>query len=235
MPKSLKKLHDIDVLYTDNHLLVVNKPAGMLSQGDKTGDDDLLSLSKQLIKNNCRKQGNVYLGLVHRLDRPASGVMVLARTSKAAARLSSQFRQSTPLKKYIAVVEGRCSGSGVLTDYITKSRPGPAIVDASHPAARFAELSWASIAHNAGLSLLDITLKTGRPHQIRLQLSRAGFPLCGDLRHGARRIFDGRNLALHCYLLGLEHPVQKTFMQWKAPPPQSWQGFFDSAVSRLIL
>lgn len=223
-----------DVLYCDNHLIVVNKPPGLLSQSDCTGDEDLLTLTKRFLKQRFLKQGNVYLGLVHRLDRPASGVMVLARTSKAASRLSGEFRQSTPVKKYIAVVEGMCDGSGVLTDYIVKRDRHPAIGNAADPDARPAELSWKSLAHDNCFSLLDITLKTGRPHQIRLQLSNAGFAICGDFRYGARRTFDGKNLALHCYLLGLQHPVQKIFMQWTAPPPSNWSNFFENALKMLI-
>lgn len=224
----------LDVLYIDNHLLVVNKPPGLLAQADETGDRDLLGLAKDFLKNEFQRPGNVYLGLVHRLDRPVSGIMVLARTSKAAARLSAQFRSNTPLKKYLAVVEGVCAGTGRCSDYLSKEGRQVRIVDAAHPRARHAELLWEAVAHEGGLSLVNITLKTGRPHQIRLQLSRRGLPIMGDLRYGARREFDGTHIALHCYLVGVDHPVQKRFMKWVARPPETWAGWFDDAVAHTL-
>ncbi len=225
---------ELDVLHIDNHLLVVNKPAGLLAQADETGDTDLLTLAKQHIKTVFNKPGNVYVGLVHRLDRPASGVMVLARTSKAASRLSEQFRTARPLKQYIAVIEGHCKGRGTCRDHLVKENQVVRVVDKNHPGARYAELDWQHLGDQGDLSLLDITLKTGRPHQIRVQLSRMGYPILGDLRYGARDEFDGRNLALHCYRLGLEHPVQKTFMEWTAPPPATWNSFFRNTIDTLL-
>ena len=224
----------LDVLYLDNHLLVVNKQAGLLAQADATGDKDLLRLGKEFLKNKFNKPGHVYLGLVHRLDRPVSGVMVLARTTKAAARLSARFRSNTAQKKYLALVEGNCSGQGICTDYIAKQNQEVRIVKARHPKARYAELAWKAVAKKSNLSLLEITLKTGRPHQIRVQLAHMGFPVLGDLRYGAKKEFDGKNLALHCYQLGLEHPVKKEFMQWTVKPPGTWKGYFDSEIENLL-
>ncbi len=220
----------LDVLYLDNHLLVVNKPAGMLSQGDETGDASLLEVGKALLKERFGKPGNVYLALVHRLDRPVSGVMVLARTSKAAARLSEQFRARVPQKRYLAVVEGACEGEGTCVDFLVKEDRRVRVVEAGYPKAKRAVLRWRAVAVRDGLSLLDVTLETGRPHQVRVQLAHRGWPLLGDFRYGARRRLDGRNLALHCYRLTLEHPTRREPMTWTAPPPASWKGLFDREI-----
>jgi len=224
-----------EILYSDNHLLIVNKPAGLLTQADRTGDPDLLTLMKLWIKQTCTKPGNVYLGLVHRLDRPVSGVLALARTSKAAARLSAQFRDGSPLKKYLALVEGRTEGSGTCCDFLLKDADqNVRVVSGEHPGAREAGLDWSTVAFHKGVSLVDITLKTGRAHQIRAQLAARGMHIAGDVRYGSRLKFDRKNLALHCYCLELEHPVQQTRMRWKAAPPDSWQSLFEPEIRRIL-
>jgi RluA family pseudouridine synthase len=224
-----------EILFSDNHLLIVNKPPGVLSQADSTGDQDMLTMAKQWIKQEYNKPGNVYVGLVHRLDRPVSGVLALARTSKAAARLSAQFRHGTPVKKYIALTEGRTPKGGTCRDFLVKDETRTVrVVDGRHPGARDAELEWSSVAFHKGRTLLDIQLKTGRAHQIRAQLAERGMPIIGDMRYGSRASFDGRNLALHCYCLELEHPVQKVRMRWTVEPPSSWQGFFEPEIKRII-
>jgi 23S rRNA pseudouridine1911/1915/1917 synthase len=223
-----------DVLFCDNHLLVVCKPAGVPVQADRTGDPDLLTGLKHYIQQRFDKPGSAYLGLVHRLDRPVSGVMVFARTSKAAGRLSAQFRQASTGKKYAAVVTGIVAGRGLCHDFLIKECQTVRVVPADYPKALAAELAWSSVAARGGLSLLDIDLKTGRPHQIRVQLASRGMPILGDLRYGSPREFDGRNLALHCYSLCLEHPVQKTQLRFTAPPPAAWRGFFDADVATLL-
>jgi len=224
----------LDVLYLDNHLLVVNKPAGLLAQADRTGDPDLLSLARAYLKEKLHRPGQGFVGLVHRLDRPASGVMVLACTSKAASRLSDQFRRKLPQKRYLAIVEGACRGEGTRVDYLVKEDQKVRVVRSSHPRAQYAELSWRALAQRGGLSLLEIDLKTGRAHQIRVQLARMGFPILGDFRYGAKRELDGQNLALHCHYLALEHPVTKEPMHWTAPPPPSWKGLFSVEVRRAL-
>lgn len=224
----------LDVRYLDNHLLVVNKPAGMLVQADATGDPDLLTLGKAYLKEAFDKPGNVFLGLVHRLDRPASGVMVFARTSKAAARLSEQFRRRTPEKRYVALVEGTPEGGGVLVDHLAKIDRHVHVVEPSHPEAQRAELQWRAVASRDGRTLVDVQLKTGRAHQIRVQLAHMGFPLLGDFRYGARRELDGRNLALHAYLLAVLHPTRNERMAWTALPPESWPPDARQAVARLV-
>ncbi|HET6568593.1 MAG TPA: RNA pseudouridine synthase [Rhodothermales bacterium] len=224
----------IPVLYQDNHLLVVNKPAGMLVQQDETGDPDLLTVAKAYVKEMYRKPGKVYLGLVHRLDRPVSGVMVFARTSKAAARLSTQFRERTVEKRYLALVEGKREGSGRCIDYLVKEERRVRVVPPTYAGARRAELAWDALASQDGRSLVEVVLETGRPHQIRIQLAHSGFPIVGDFRYGATQELDGRNIALHCYRLALEHPTQKQRMGWQAPPPESWRGTFGEQIERLL-
>lgn len=223
-----------EVLFCDNHLLAVCKPAGLPAQQDRTADPDIVTLLKGYLKQRFAKPGNVYLGLVHRLDRPVSGVMVLARTSKAAARLSEQFRDGAPHKRYIALVEGTVTGRGRCEDYLCKEHETVRIVPKNYPGALHAELSWQARAFRGGVSLLDVDLKTGRPHQIRVQLAGRGLRILGDFRYGSRREFDGRNLALHCYRLGLAHPVLKTQESWTAPPPCTWQGFFAPDIEALL-
>jgi len=210
------------ILYEDNHLLVVAKPAGLLVQADATGDPDLLSLLKAYLKRKYHKPGAVYLGLVHRLDRPVSGVMVFARTSKSASRLSSQFRRHTVTKRYVSLVEGSLEGSDQWSDHLVKNGRNSCVVGRGHPKAKQAQLAWRSVAHQDGLSLVDIELTTGRPHQIRVQFAHRKFPLWGDLRYRASREFDGRNLALHCYGLGLRHPIGERPMAWVQRPPATW-------------
>jgi 23S rRNA-/tRNA-specific pseudouridylate synthase len=162
-------------------------------------------------------------------------VLALARTSKAAARLSAQFRDGTPVKKYMALAEGRTPEGGTCQDYLVKDeQQNVSIVSAGQPGARFAELDWKAIAFHKGRTLLDITLKTGRAHQIRAQLAAQGIPIAGDVRYGSRMPFDGRNLALHCYCLELEHPVHKVRMRWTAAPPPAWQGLFEPDIARII-
>ena len=226
----------MNVLYEDNHLLVVVKPAGTLAQADETGDDDLLTQGKAYVKEKYNKPGNVYLGLVHRLDRPASGVTVLARTSKAADRLSRAFRERKVSKHYLALVEGRMVGEGEAVDYLVKDSEARrvSVVRASHPGAKKARLRWRALAVEGQRTLVEVDLLTGRPHQIRVQLATLGHPLAGDLKYGAREEFDGRNLALHAYALALPHPTLKETMRFTAPPPPTWRGPFDAAIKQQV-
>ena len=216
-----------DLVYQDNHLLVINKKAGALSQGDQTGDLDVLTEAKAYLKAEFDKPGNVFLGLVHRLDRSVSGVMVYARTTKSAQRLSGQFRDKTVEKRYLAIVEGSLEGEGVCQNYLIKENQQVKIVTKDYPKSQYAELHWASLLSNRNLSLLDIRLITGRSHQIRIQLANCGHPVLGDRRYGAVQQFSGRHFALHCYRLTINHPVKKEPITFMVMPPPSWFPFFS--------
>ena len=222
---------DIRVLYEDNHLLVVEKPPNVPVQADASGDEDLLTACKGYIKEKYQKPGEVYLGLVHRLDRPVGGVMVFARTSKAAARLTEQFSAHRAQKRYAAVVEGSAPGAGRLSDWLLKNEGTntTSVVKEGTPGAKLARLSFRTLARGAGLSLLDVELQTGRPHQIRVQLSHSGFPLKGDQRYNLdARVGD--QIRLWAYALTIAHPTLKEPMTFYALPPFSE---FPTAVKYL--
>lgn len=226
----------LDVLHCDHALLVINKPPGLLAQADRTGDPDVLSLAREQVDRERADGGQSRL--VHRLDRPASGVMVLARTKEAARVLSRQFREHTADKRYLALVEGHVTGLGTCVDYLLKENRQVRVVAPDHPEGKRAECTWQSVAQSGGLSLLQVQLKTGRPHQIRVQLAEREHPICGDLRYGATRTLDGQNLALHSFHLALEHPSEHVGKTWVAPPPDAWDDVLDDplrqGVERLI-
>ena len=212
-------------LFEDNHLLALNKPAGLLSQADSTGDPDVVTLAKEYIKHKYSKPGNVYIGLVHRLDRPTSGAMVLARTSKAARRLSQAFRERNVKKKYIALVEGALTGSGVMEDYLHKEADRAYVTQAKERG-KYASLRWNVVKSNGDVTLVSIKLITGRAHQIRCQFSDRGFPVLGDIRYGAQKGFDGTGqIALHCQNLRFLHPVKKISMDIETTLPGPWRKF----------
>ncbi|MDA0683288.1 MAG: RNA pseudouridine synthase [Bacteroidetes bacterium] len=218
----MKAGSSITIRYVDNHLLVVEKPPGMLSQADRTGDEDMLTACKEWVGKEFNKPGNVYLGLVHRLDRPASGLMVFARTSKAASRLAEQFRSRSVTKKYVALVEGNAPFNEKWIDWLVKENERVRIVRESHQGAKRAELSMQTLAAEGKKSLISIELHTGRPHQIRVQCASRKCPIVGDFKYGATTELDGRNLALHASILELDHPTTKERMRWTARPPGNW-------------
>ncbi|OZC02900.1 RluA family pseudouridine synthase [Rubricoccus marinus] len=217
-----------EILFLDNHLLVVAKPAGMLSQGDSTGDRDVANWAKAFLKREFNKPGNVFVGLVQRLDRPASGVMVLARTSKAASRLTEQFRKRSVEKVYLALVEGKLEGSGRLEDWLFKTHDtetGTRVkrVSSTTSGAKKAVLEWRALATVRGRTLVRVVLETGRPHQVRVQLGGIGHPIVGDLRYAAPvPLGDGHSIALHAAHLALDHPTQKDRRRFTAAPPPAW-------------
>ena len=198
----------MNILYEDNHLLVVEKPVNMPTQADMSGDEDLLSAAKAYIKRAYHKPGEAYLGLVHRLDRPVGGVMVFARTSKAAARLGAQFASGKAQKRYAAIVCGRPESEADLSDWLLKDETSfsSAVVAPNTPGAKSAKLSYALLGRQDGRALLDLRLFTGRPHQIRVQLMHAGLPVAGDQRYnpGAK---PGEQIKLWAYALTLTHPT----------------------------
>lgn len=210
----------IPIIYEDNHLLVVNKPPNILSQSDKTGDEDLLTLLKQDLKIRYNKPGNVYLGLVHRLDRPVGGVMIFAKTSKAASRLSNQIREREFQKTYLAVVHGKTEPSGRLRHYLLKN-PETNMVTAVGKGIRNAKeavLDYQLLESSGGFSLLRINLITGRSHQVRVQLAAIGHPLFGDLRYGAEKNRPGQQIALFCQQISCLHPTIKEPMTFSELP-----------------
>ncbi|MDR3022381.1 MAG: RluA family pseudouridine synthase [Clostridiales bacterium] len=215
------------ILYEDNHLLVVVKQQNMLSQADKSGDEDLLSLLKEYIKDKYKKPGNVFLGLVHRLDRPTGGVMVFARTSKAAERLSQQIREGDFIKKYFAVVEGiPKDNANRLIHYLMKDTDTNTVVLAPSTlqGAKKCILDYKVLESVERYSFIEITLITGRSHQARVQLKSIGHPIVGDQRYGGA---TAPNLALWAYELKFVHPTTNKHMAFKVFPPQNkvWQTF----------
>lgn len=214
----------LDVIYCDNHILVLNKPAGILIQRDKTGDSSLLEYAKSYIKDKYNKPGNVYLGLVHRLDRPVSGVVVFARTSKAASRLSNQFKERTTEKIYTAIVEGEIPAAGDFEDSI--GRRGVTSYIAKDGEGSPADLHFSRLTYKGGFSLVRIRLGTGRHHQIRIQFASRGYPIVGDFRYGSSLKFGDRAIALHSSSLSIIHPTTKEEMTFTAKPAKSWQSYF---------
>jgi 23S rRNA pseudouridine1911/1915/1917 synthase len=221
----------LDVLYCDNHLLAVRKPAGVLVQPDKTGDVSLLDLAKEYVKARFDKKGNVFVGCVHRLDRPVSGVVVFARTSKAAARLSEQFRGKQVEKIYWAIVEGKCPLKGVLEDQLLRSGQRSRVVEGA--GGKEASLGYRRIALlPQNRSAVEISLHSGRHHQIRVQFASLGHPVVGDLRYGSTQTFPNRAIALHAHALSIEHPTTKEKLTFRCGIDRSWPDVFTASARR---
>lgn len=210
----------MDIIYEDNHLLVVNKPAGQLVQGDQTGRSTLLEEAKVWLKEKYNKPGNVFLGLVHRLDRQASGVVVLARTSKAASRLSAEIRSRRPRKTYWAQVGGEVPPDGELVDRLERQEFSSRVVAA--PAGKEARLSYRRLAFTEQVSLVEIALETGRHHQIRVQFAHRGHPILGDRRYGSLQPFCDDAIALHAREMVIQHPTRDEEMSFVAEPVNDW-------------
>jgi 23S rRNA pseudouridine1911/1915/1917 synthase len=216
----------MQVLYEDNHLLAVVKPAGLATMGVTADKPSLLAEARQYIKHKYHKPGNVYLGVVSRLDAPVTGVVLLARTSKAAARLTEQYKSRSVEKTYWALVEGAISpADGQLVDWIG---PDPRhrrmhLTAAGAPEAREGRLHYRTLRPMDRLTWIEVLLETGRKHQIRLQLSGHGYPILGDRKYGSRRTFAA-GIALHARRLVVEHPVRKgTRLELVAPLPAAWR------------
>lgn len=208
----------IPVLFEDNHLLVIDKPAGLLSQSDSSGSPDVLTLMKEYVKEKYHKPGNVFLGLVHRLDRNTTGIMVIARTSKAASRLSEQFRKRTVEKIYQGVVSPPPQrSSGRLEHRMEKDEESRTARVAAEGRGETAVLDYRLLRKNRERALLEITLHTGRFHQIRFQLSEAGWPVLGDSKYGSE--IPGK-LALRCVRLAFDHPITGERLVFESPA--SW-------------
>ncbi len=205
-------MNNINILYEDNHIIVIVKEPNMLVQKDKTEDLDLSSIIKQYIKKKYNKPGNVYLGLVHRLDRPVGGIMIFAKTSKAASRLSEDFKTNKVKKSYLALVHGNTKEYETLSDYLTKDETTNTSKVTSKDAGKLAVLEYKKLSYKNGFSLLEINLKTGRHHQIRVQLSNINHPIYGDQRYGKDKV--GIQIHLYSHKLEFIHPVKKELMSF---------------------
>lgn len=221
------EIKNLNILYEDNHIIVVIKPAGIPVQEDKSGDLDMLSIIKAYLKEKYNKPGNVYLGLVHRLDRMVSGVMVFAKTSKAASRISEYIRNKDVKKKYLAIVNGTLKKSNeevFLKNYLIKNEKlnMSRVVDKNCKGAKEAILSYKVLQNfnynNKEYSLVDVNLETGRHHQIRLQFSHIGNPLYGDVKYGKNVNKPGKNVALFSYYLSFYHPTKDEYLEFKYFP-----------------
>ncbi len=221
-------MENLNVLYEDNHIIVVVKPVNIPSQGDKTGDEDMLTIIKKYLKEKYNKPGDVYLGLIHRLDRPTGGVMVFAKTSKAASRLSEQVRNKEFHKKYICIVDGKMENEkGVYKDFLQKNERTNTskVVSEGTKNSKEAILDYEVLKYNEeiNLSVVKVNLHTGRHHQIRLQFSSRGHSLYGDQKYGIRG--KGKQLALWAYYLSIIHPITKQRIEFERFPEKvgSWK------------
>lgn len=215
----MEELLKINILFEDNHLLVVEKPVNVPVCEDKSGDLDLLSMLKEYLKIKYDKPGKVYLGLIHRLDRPVGGVMVFAKTSKAAGRLSKQVAEHTMKKTYVAVVKGKVKNSAELVDYLYKDKSKNISYVTSKEKGKLAILNYILLDFKNNCSLVKINLKTGRSHQIRVQFSSRGFPLVGDARYN--KGYDGKcNIALFAKKLEFNHPITKEHLTFELELPK---------------
>lgn len=214
--------NNLTVLYEDNQIIVVVKPQNVPTQADSSGDKDLLTMIKEYVKEKYDKPGEVYIGLVHRLDRPTGGVMVFARTSKAAARLQEQMKTGLFKKKYLAVTVGvPRDRQGRLSQYLVKDEKNNMVrvVPAAVEGAKKAELEYKVLEIAGSVALVDIRLITGRSHQARVQMQSLGTPIFGDAKYGGDKLAKGHNLALWAYELRFYHPVNKNPFVFKVFPP----------------
>lgn len=214
----------MNVLYEDNHIIVVEKIRNVASQGDGK-DKDMLDLIKEYIKVKYDKPGNVFLGLLHRLDRPVGGLMVFAKTSKAASRISDEIRRHELKKTYLAVLRGNLKQkAGRLEDYLLKDKKNNMVkvVKKDTKGSKHAILEYEVLGYEDGLTLVKVDLKTGRPHQIRVQFSNLGYPLYGDQRYGQNVNKVGQQIALWSHSLSFKHPIKKEIMDFELEPKDEY-------------
>ena len=232
----ISKKVEIQCLFEDNHLLIVNKPAGLLVQGDQTGDETLLEMCKHYIKHKYHKPGNVFLGLIHRLDRPVSGVVALARTSKSLERMNQMFRERKLKKTYWAIVQHRPPREeDRLVHWLTKNkqknkaRASVKLVVQGQKS----ELKYRLIARVSDTYLLEVEPLTGRPHQIRVQLAKMGCPIVGDIKYGYPKPNQDGSINLHARVLEFIHPVSKepTNIKAQLPGSKSWRKYLEIATT----
>lgn len=220
----------MNVLYEDNHIIIINKRAGEIVQGDKTGDKPLSEIVKEYLREKYNKPGNVFCGVTHRLDRPTSGVVVFAKTSKALSRLNEMFRNDSVEKLYWAIVKNRpLRTEDVLIHYLIKNEKNnkSTAYNTEKPQAKKAVLHYKLISTSQNYNLLEVDLETGRHHQIRCQLSKIGCPIKGDLKYGADRSNPDGSISLHARYISFIHPVSKIKIEITAPVPDDnlWKAF----------
>lgn len=216
-------MEELNVVYEDNHIIVVVKPQNVPTQEDESKDKDLLTIIKEYIKVKENKPGNVYVGLVHRLDRPTGGIMVFAKTSKAASRLTQEMHTGDFKKRYLAVVVGKPREKRAkLVNYLLKNARTNTVqvVPELTTNAKRAELDYVVLDDSEKVSLVEVNLATGRSHQIRVQLKNIGCPIYGDVKYGGDKLAKGHNLALWAYELKFVHPTTKENMTFKCYPPE---------------
>lgn len=227
----------LNVIYEDNHILVVVKPQNIPTQGDISGDTCMVDLVENYLREKYEKKGNVYVGLVHRLDRPTGGIMIFAKTSKAAARLSESIKTKEFEKKYLAVVNGEVKEKyGTLKNYLKKNVKTNmvSVVPELTDGAKYAELKYKVLEAKEKVSLVEVELLTGRSHQIRVQFKHIGHPVYGDIRYGGDILAKGHNLALWAYKIKFTHPTTKQVMTFVAMPPEDivpWSSFSIKSIS----
>ena len=238
MEEVKKEEDELVILHEDNHLIVVLKPQNLASCPDESGDCNLLDKIKEYVKTTYNKPGNVYIGLVHRLDRPTGGVMVFAKTSKAAGRLSEQMKTGDFEKKYLAVLNGAPhEENGTLTNWLKKNTVNNMVylTPQATDGAKLASLDYHILQKEGGLALAQIKLHTGRSHQIRVQMAGIAHPVYGDMRYGGERAQKGK-LALWAYSLSFTHPVTKERLVFLCEPPKGempWKKFDLNAAMKL--
>ena len=228
-------MDELNILHEDNHIIVVLKPQGVPTCGDESGDDSLLEQVRRYIKETYNKPGNVYVGLIHRLDRPTGGVMVFAKTSKAATRLAEQMRSGDFEKRYLAVLAGvPKEPQAKLVNYLKKNAVNNMVYvcPPTTDGAKMASLEYFVKEEKGGCALVEVKLHTGRTHQIRVQMANIGAPVYGDMRYGGENAKKG-NLALWAYSLTFTHPVTKERLRFMAGPPEDgspWKHFDLSKI-----
>lgn len=228
--KRRKKGGTLNVLYEDNHIIAVNKPSGALVHGDDTGDRTLADSVKAYIKKKYDKPGDVFLGVIHRLDRPVSGIVIFARTSKALSRMNELIKNRNIEKEYLTLVSSRPPQlEGTIIHYIEKdnNKNFSHIYDKPKGKAKKAELTYKMLGEISGYVLLTINLKTGRPHQIRVQMKKIGCHIIGDVKYGYEMGNIDKSICLHCHRMSFIHPVKKTKIDLKVKPPKNdfWDMF----------
>ena len=212
----------MEILFEDNHLIIINKKPGELSQGDKTNDPTLSEKVKIFLKERDKKKGNVFLGIIHRLDRPTSGIIIFSKTSKSLSRMSEQFKKHKVSKTYWAVTKKMTKKSGRLENFLLKnqSQNKSYVCNGNINGAKLAILSFKKILDLKKFSLLIINLETGRHHQIRTQFSKLGYPIKGDFKYGYKRPNKNKSIHLHSRKVSFIHPVSKKMVEVIADPPK---------------